>query len=293
MTRILSIYSQLNGVKYVQGMNEILGIILYVVRDESDSFWAFTTLMNQLKDLFMAEADSTNEGIYSKIDSLSSLLRQYDYKLWKRFSEIDFPMATLAMRWMTTLLVMDVHLPDAMRLWDIALQASQSNQMLTFSLCISVAYLLCISEHALRLSDVQDTVEVCAHFGRGPEVDVQNIIGNALSVYAFESILRGRYTPTSEEPVLDALADVVDTVRMKMSEVVTSEHMMKKREELTDKVNQARTAVTSWLGAFVTKLPSSAALPHLSSARNNTESSETPALHTEEVVEDTSKGAEI
>lgn len=69
MTRILSVYSRLNGVKYVQGMNEILGIILYVVRDESDSFWAFTTVMNQLKDLFMAEADSTNEGIYSKIDS--------------------------------------------------------------------------------------------------------------------------------------------------------------------------------------------------------------------------------
>ena len=236
-------------------MNEVLAIIYYVMRDESDSFWGFTVIMNELKDLYTAEADSTSDGIYCKIDLLNGLIRQYDYKLWKRFTEIDFPLPTLAMRWMTTLLVMDLHLPDAMRLWDVSLYAAKSNHILTFSLCVSLGYLLCLSDCLLSVPDVQDSVEVCAHFGRSPDINIEDVIVNSLSVFAFEVILRGRYDPSSDEPVLDALVDAVDSVRMKMSAAVSSDKVQRTKVEISDRVSKARDFVSGWIGTLVSGLP--------------------------------------
>jgi hypothetical protein len=251
LAEVLQVYTRMNGIKYVQGMNEVLAIVYYVMRDESDSFWAFTAIMNDLKDLYTAEADSTSDGIYCKIDLLNGLLRQYDYKLWKRFTEIDFPLPTLAMRWMTTLLVMDLHLPDAMRLWDVALYAAKSNHILTFSLCVSLGYLLCLSDSLLTVPDVQDSVEVCAHFGRSPDINIEDVIVVSLSVFAFEMVLRGRYDPSSDEPVLDAIVDAVDSVRMKVSAVVSSDKVQNTKQEITDRVFKARNFVSGWVGTLV------------------------------------------
>ena len=61
LTRILYIYAKLNpGIKYVQGMNELLAPLYYIFNDdksglflesaESDSFYCFTILMSEAKD---------------------------------------------------------------------------------------------------------------------------------------------------------------------------------------------------------------------------------------------------
>lgn len=251
LAQILLTYTRINGIHYVQGMNELLALTFYVMRDESTSFWAFNSIMSQLKDIFTAEADSTQEGIFSRIDILSALLRDYDYKLWKHLTEIQFPLATLAMRWLTTLLAMDLQLPDALRIWDILLQATASHQLLTMSVCLSLSYLLSMSESLLTIADPQDSMELASHFGRGPHFDVDDLIMKSLSVFAFESTLRGRYPASSDEPLLDALVDVVGIAGNRVKNILSSEDVRKGRDLIVQKVSTARESVAGWIDRFV------------------------------------------
>ena len=79
LARILFIYARLNaGVKYVQGMNEILAVIYYcfwrfgneaIISTEyleSDVFFCFSNLMSELKDGFLRSFDREEYGIDGK-----------------------------------------------------------------------------------------------------------------------------------------------------------------------------------------------------------------------------------
>lgn len=78
MSRILFIYAKLNpGIKYVQGMNEILATIYFAFdKDntttlratfESDIFFCFTNLMAEIRDRFCRTLDQEDSGITGKI----------------------------------------------------------------------------------------------------------------------------------------------------------------------------------------------------------------------------------
>lgn len=70
LARVLFIYAKLNqGVKYVQGMNEVLATLYYcfwqfndedvlpVKYMESDLFFCFTNLMMEIRDGFLRDLD--------------------------------------------------------------------------------------------------------------------------------------------------------------------------------------------------------------------------------------------
>lgn len=72
--RILFVYAKLNpGINYVQGMNEILGPIYYClasdpseewsVHSEADTFFCFTLLMSEIRDVFIKTLDDSDIGI--------------------------------------------------------------------------------------------------------------------------------------------------------------------------------------------------------------------------------------
>lgn len=86
--RILFIYAKLNpGVKYIQGMNEVLAVLYYcyVENDfeddneggdspiipsmyhESDLFFSFSNIMVELRDGFLRELDKEKNGIQGRI----------------------------------------------------------------------------------------------------------------------------------------------------------------------------------------------------------------------------------
>ncbi|CAK9078461.1 unnamed protein product [Durusdinium trenchii] len=68
LTALLFVYAKLNpGVRYVQGMNEIAAILLYVMSvnaesAESDAFWCFSEMMVEIKEGFMQAMDHSGEG---------------------------------------------------------------------------------------------------------------------------------------------------------------------------------------------------------------------------------------
>lgn len=76
MARVLFIYAKLNkGIKYVQGMNEVIAILYYcfwkfgsdsVISTqymESDLFFCFSNLMSEIKDGFLRDLDKEESGI--------------------------------------------------------------------------------------------------------------------------------------------------------------------------------------------------------------------------------------
>jgi len=90
--RILFIYAKLNpGVKYVQGMNEVLAVLYYCFLNqdykvdserivylkylESDLFACFSNLMSELKDGFLRELDKEKSGIQGRIKQYAEIMK--------------------------------------------------------------------------------------------------------------------------------------------------------------------------------------------------------------------------
>ncbi|KAE8690270.1 Potassium transporter 7 [Hibiscus syriacus] len=70
MRNILIVFSKLNpGIRYVQGMNEILAPLFYVFKNDPD--------------VEMAQLDNNNVRIRSTISRLSQLLKEHDEELWR------------------------------------------------------------------------------------------------------------------------------------------------------------------------------------------------------------------
>jgi hypothetical protein len=129
MERILFIYAKLNpGVGYVQGMNEVLGIIFYVLASdpseewgagaEPDAFFCFTNIMGELRDVYIHSLDNSDAGLSGKISRLNELLRQHDPELWQHLNRNKLDPSYYSLRWITTLLAREFTLPDTIRLWD-------------------------------------------------------------------------------------------------------------------------------------------------------------------------------
>ncbi|CAE7770157.1 Tbc1d13 [Symbiodinium sp. CCMP2456] len=80
LTALLFVYAKLNpGVRYVQGMNEIAAVLLYVMSvetdAETDAFWCFSEMMAEIKDGFMQALDHSGEGVYGMVEEISQMLR--------------------------------------------------------------------------------------------------------------------------------------------------------------------------------------------------------------------------
>ncbi|KAK4585686.1 hypothetical protein RGQ29_023081 [Quercus rubra] len=94
LKNILIIFAKLNpGIRYVQGMNEILAPLFYVFRNdpdeeyaasaEADTFFCFVELLSGFRDHFCQQLDNSVVGIRSTITKLSQLLKEHDEELWR------------------------------------------------------------------------------------------------------------------------------------------------------------------------------------------------------------------
>ncbi|XP_056690924.1 uncharacterized protein [Spinacia oleracea] len=94
LRNILIVFAKLNpGIRYVQGMNELLAPLFYVFRNdpddensaaaEADTFFCFVELLSGLRDNFCQQLDNSVVGIRSTITKLSLLLKEHDEELWR------------------------------------------------------------------------------------------------------------------------------------------------------------------------------------------------------------------
>ncbi|EPY52595.1 GTPase activating protein [Schizosaccharomyces cryophilus OY26] len=128
--RILFIYAKLNpGIGYVQGMNELLAPLYYVLATdpsyenrfycECDSFFLFTKMMVQVRDLYEKTLDhDSGHGIYFLMSKFTDRLKQYDFELWQCMHRKEINPTYYSFRWYTCLFTQEFPLPDVIRLWD-------------------------------------------------------------------------------------------------------------------------------------------------------------------------------
>jgi hypothetical protein len=86
MTRILYIYSKLNPkIQYVQGMNEILAPIFYLVNvtkpahriEEASCFFMFNNAICDILELHIKDLDKSKNGIFGKLNEVNEMLMVY------------------------------------------------------------------------------------------------------------------------------------------------------------------------------------------------------------------------
>jgi len=183
--RLLFIYAKLNqGTKYIQGMNEIIGPIYYVLSSdpdlewskfaEHDTFYCFTRVMSEIRDNFIQSMDESTSGIHANMSKVYMLLKQHDYSVWQTLQEQEIRPQFFLFRWMTLLLSQEMRIPDTIRLWDTLFSDKLRFDLLNY---ICVAILTLIREeliagdfgHNMRL--LQNTGDVLP--------DVQTLIGRA------------------------------------------------------------------------------------------------------------------
>ena len=162
--RILFIYSTFfPDISYVQGMNEIIAPIYYIFsfdktygvepsieNIEADTFWAFNSLMAQLKDTFNREKDVEDVGVSGKVKRLKLMLKLVDFQLFEHFENYKLEFSTFAYRWFILFFSQDFLMIDILRLWDYIFAPDDKFQNSYF---ISLAILL-LKRDELLISDM-------------------------------------------------------------------------------------------------------------------------------------------
>ncbi|XP_031736968.1 TBC domain-containing protein C1952.17c isoform X2 [Cucumis sativus] len=133
LRNILIVFAKLNpGIRYVQGMNEILAPLFYVFRSdpdednaasaEADTFFCFVELLSGFRDHFCQQLDNSVVGIRATITKLSQLLKEHDEELWRHL-EITTKVNPqfYAFRWITLLLTQEFNFADSLHIWDTIL----------------------------------------------------------------------------------------------------------------------------------------------------------------------------
>lgn len=159
LKRALFIFAKLNpGIRYVQGMNEVLAPLYWVFKTdpddeyslhaEADSFFCFVELLSDFRDNFCQQLDNSAVGVRATLSQLNSLLKQGDEELW-RHMELTAKVNPqfYAFRWITLLLTQEFDFPVCLRLWDSLL--SNPNGPLEILLRVCVAMLLCVRSRLL------------------------------------------------------------------------------------------------------------------------------------------------
>lgn len=96
MTRILFVYSKLNPkIGYVQGMNEILAPIFYLVNsyktdclEEASCFFMMNNAISSVLDMHMKDLDTSDTGISGKTAFVDKMLYVIDKQTWKRLNHL-------------------------------------------------------------------------------------------------------------------------------------------------------------------------------------------------------------
>ncbi|XP_024985859.1 TBC1 domain family member 13 isoform X1 [Cynara cardunculus var. scolymus] len=151
---ILIVYAKLNpGIRYVQGMNEILAPLFYVFKNdpdedyvvnaEADTFFCFVDLLSGFRDNFVQQLDNSVVGIRSTISKMSLLLKEHDEELWRHL-EITTKVNPqfYAFRWITLLLTQEFSFADSLHIWDTLLSDPEGPQETLLRVCCAMLILV-------------------------------------------------------------------------------------------------------------------------------------------------------
>ncbi|KAL8473535.1 hypothetical protein ACS0TY_030387 [Phlomoides rotata] len=150
LRNILIIFAKLNpGLRYVQGMNEILAPLYYIFKNdpneenadnvEADTFFCFMELLSGFRDNFVQQLDNSVVGIRATITRLSQLLKEHDEELWRHLEMTSKVNPQFyAFRWITLLLTQEFNFADILFIWDTLLSDPDGPQVTLLRVCCAM-----------------------------------------------------------------------------------------------------------------------------------------------------------
>ena len=130
LRRILFLYAnEHSDVHYIQGMNEIIAIIFYIFSKddnpfiekykESDSYFIFEKLMEEIKDIFIMENINYSQlFIKEQIEQIKKILKKIDLELINYFEDIGVEIDNFVMRWLLVLFAQEFTMDVAVNFYD-------------------------------------------------------------------------------------------------------------------------------------------------------------------------------
>ncbi|KAL1206747.1 Rab GTPase-activating protein 22 [Cardamine amara subsp. amara] len=134
MRDILLTYSFYNfDLGYCQGMSDYLSPILFVMGDESESFWCFVALMERLGPNFNRDQN----GMHTQLFALSKLVELLDSPLHNYFKQNDCLNYFFCFRWILIQFKREFEYEKTMQLWEV-LWTHYLSEHLHLYVCVAI-----------------------------------------------------------------------------------------------------------------------------------------------------------
>ncbi|KAE7998921.1 hypothetical protein FH972_003414 [Carpinus fangiana] len=131
---ILLTYSFYNfDLGYCQGMSDLLSPILFIMEDESESFWCFVALMERLGPNFNRDQN----GMHSQLFAISKLVELLDSPLHNYFKQNDCLNYFFCFRWILIQFKREFEYEKTMRLWEV-LWTHYLSEHLHLYVCVAI-----------------------------------------------------------------------------------------------------------------------------------------------------------
>jgi len=191
LRRILFIYANEHlDIHYIQGMNEIIAIIFYIFSKddnpfiekykESDSYFIFEKLMEEIKDIFIMENINYSQlFIKEQIEFIKKILKKIDRKLSDYFEEIGIEIDNFVMRWLLVLFAQEFTMDVAVNFYDRVF--TQKNKIKF--ICYISAAIIEKNRNTLMTLDTGGIMEWAQELqNKMNEIDITNIVQLALKI---------------------------------------------------------------------------------------------------------------
>ncbi|KAL7487750.1 hypothetical protein ACHAW6_013326, partial [Cyclotella cf. meneghiniana] len=191
LERILFVWAKLNkGVRYVQGMNEIVGTLYFVLAHDSNEDWAneaeadtyflFNSLMVEMRDVFVPDLDEADTGIHGRISNMITLLALHDPEVRCHLDSVGIDPSFYSVRWLTTLLSREFLLPDTIRLWDSMFASTHKDNFLRY---VSVTMVMVIRNQLLQ-GDFSTCLRLLQAY---PPTNLDRLLESSRALWIYES----------------------------------------------------------------------------------------------------------
>ena len=161
-----------NDISYVQGMNEICAIIYYIYTldespyikpfIESDTYYTFELLMNEIKPIFMMSNVTYSQLFISmQIKQINEILLKVEPELLDYFKKKDVMIDNFLMRWLLVMFAQEFSLETSISFWDRLF--TQKNKMKF--ICFISSAILIINKKKLMNMEMEEIIFWAQEFG--------------------------------------------------------------------------------------------------------------------------------
>ncbi|KAK9073809.1 hypothetical protein SSX86_006403 [Deinandra increscens subsp. villosa] len=182
MHDILLTYSFYNfDLGYCQGMSDLLSPILFILKDESEAFWCFVSLLERLGPNFNRD----QSGMHSQLFALSKLVELLDSPLHNYFKQNDCLNYFFCFRWILIQFKREFENEKTLRLWEV-LWTHYPSEHLHLYICIAI-----LKRHRSKIMGEQMDFDTLLKFINelSGQIDLDPVLreAEALCVYAGEN----------------------------------------------------------------------------------------------------------